>query len=106
MSVLKNFKTIPGRPMGGATGPKCIFFFKFTMRFLAKKKQGGLSPPKRATGACRPPQGRQGSVAHQRGDRALSPTRGATASHPKRAKLWVTHAAHRKLKGKPFLFQQ
>ena len=37
MSVLKNFKNTPGRPMG-ATGPRCNFFFKFATRSMAEKK--------------------------------------------------------------------
>ena len=79
MSVLKYFKTTPGRPPIGRQALIVIFFFKFATKSLAKKMQG----------ACRPPNGRQGPVAHPRGDRALSPTRGATASHPKSAALWV-----------------
>ena len=64
MSVLENFKNIPRSPYGGATGLKCnFFFFKFATKSLEKKKEGGLSPPpQRATGPCRPPQGRQGPV--------------------------------------------
>src|SRR6185437_10764963 len=48
----------------GATGLKCnFFFFKFATKSLEKKKEGGLSPPpQRATGPCRPPQGRQGPL--------------------------------------------
>ena len=39
----------------GATGLKCnFFFFKFATKSLEKKKEG----------ACRPPNGRQASVAH------------------------------------------
>ena len=64
-----------------ATGLKCnFFFFKFATKSLEKKKEGGLSPPQRATGPCRPPQGRQasgparGPVAPPAGDRGgLSP---------------------------------
>ena len=61
MSVLENFKNIPRSPYGGATGLKCNFFFKFATKSLEKKKEGGLSPPQRATGPCRPPQGRHAS---------------------------------------------
>ena len=71
MSVLKYFKTTPGRPMGGRQALSVIFFSSNLQRDSwqkKKKKQGGLSPHQRATGACRPPQGRQGPVAHQRGD--------------------------------------
>ena len=71
MSVLKYFKNTLRSPLHRATGLKCnFFFFKFATRFLAKKNKG----------ACRPTNGRQGPVAHPRGDRALAPTRGATAS--------------------------
>ena len=68
MSVLKYFKNIQRSPPHRATGPKCIFFFKFAMRSLEKKKKSpvapptgdrGLSPSPRATGACRPLGGRQ-----------------------------------------------
>ena len=74
MSVLENFKNIPRSPYGGATGLKCnFFFFKFATKSLEEKKRGGLSPPQRATGPCRPPQGRQGPVARWGGDRVPSP---------------------------------
>ena len=60
ISVLKNFKNTPGRPMG-ATGPRCNFFLQICNEVHGRKKmKGGMSPPQRATGACRPPQGRQG----------------------------------------------
>ena len=68
MSVFKYFKNIPRSPSHRATGPMCNFFFKFATKSLEKKKQGlspvgggdrGLSPTPRATGACRPPLGRQ-----------------------------------------------
>ena len=61
MSVLKYFKNIPRSPSHRATGPMCNFFFKFATKSL-KKKEGGLSPPQRATGPCRPLEGRQGPV--------------------------------------------
>ena len=74
MSVLENFKNIPRSPYGGRQGSNVIFFFfKFSKKSLEKKKEGGLSPPQRATGPCRPPQGRQGPVARWGGDRAPSP---------------------------------
>ena len=61
MSVLKYFKNILRSPSHRATGPKCnFFFFKFATKSLEKKK--ALSPPQRATGACRPPLGRQGQA--------------------------------------------
>jgi len=54
MSVLKNFKTNPGRPMG-ATGPRCNFFLQICNEIHDRKKmKGGLSPPPRATGGRRP----------------------------------------------------
>ena len=72
MSVLDNFKNIPRSPYGGRQGSNVIFFLQICNEVPGEKKRGGLSPPQRATGACRPPQGRggrQGPVAHQRGDR-------------------------------------
>ena len=53
------FQNYPRSPYGGRQALSVIFFFKFATRSLAKKMQGGLSPPQRATGACRP-QWRQG----------------------------------------------
>ena len=64
MSVFKYFKNIPRSPSHRATGPMCNFFFKFATKSLEKKK-----------GTCRPPNGRQGHVAHPSGD---SPVGGAT----------------------------
>ena len=73
MSVLENFKNIPRSPYGGATGLKCnFFFFKFATK-SPEKKEGGLSPPHRATGPCRPPKGRQAPVARWGGDRVPPP---------------------------------
>ena len=69
MSVFKYFKNIPRSPSHRATGPMCNFFFQICNEVLGEKKRGGLSPPQRATGACRPPLGRQG----------LLPVGGATA---------------------------
>ena len=69
MSVFKYFKNIPRSPSHRATGPMCNFFFKFATKSLEKKKEGGLSPPQRATGPCRPPQGRHAPVARWGGDR-------------------------------------
>ena len=68
MSVLKYFKTTPGRPMGGRHALSVIFFLQICNEVHGKKKARGPVAPQRATGACRPPQGRQGPVAHQRGD--------------------------------------
>ena len=56
MSVLKYFKNTPRSPPHRATGPKCNFFSSNLQRGLWKKK--ALSPPQRATGACRPLGGR------------------------------------------------
>ena len=79
MSVLENFKNIPRSPYGGATGLKCNFFLQICNEVPGEKKEGGLSPPQRATGPCRPPQGRQASgPARGAGVRQASgPTRGA-----------------------------
>src|SRR6185503_16128204 len=57
MSVLKYFKNIPRSPSHRATGLKCNFFSSNLQRSPWRKKRGGLSPPQRATGACRPPLG-------------------------------------------------
>ena len=70
MSVLKYFKNIPRSPSHRATGPMCNFFFQICNEVTGEKK-GGLSPPQRATGPCRPPQGRQAPVARWGGDRVL-----------------------------------
>src|SRR6185437_10010141 len=67
MSVLKYFKNIPRSPSHRATSPKCNFFSSNLQRSPWKKR-----------GACRPPNGRQGPVAHPSGDRVLSPVGGAT----------------------------
>ena len=72
MSVLENFKNILWSPYGGATGLKCIFFSNL-QRSPWSKKTGGLSPSQRATGPCRPPQGRQAPVARWGGDRLPPP---------------------------------
>ena len=62
MSVLENFKNIPRSPYGGRQGSNVIFFSSNLQRSpWRKKKEGGLSPPQRATGPCRPPQGRPSS---------------------------------------------
>ena len=53
----------------GATGLKCNFFSSNLQRSPWRKKRGGMSPPQRAIGPCRPPQGRQGPVARWGGDR-------------------------------------
>ena len=46
----------------GATELKCNFFLQICNEVPGEKKRG-LSPPQRATGPCRPPQGRQAPVA-------------------------------------------
>ena len=46
----------------GATGLKCNFFSSNLQRSPWRKKRGGpVAPPQRATGPCRPPQGRPSS---------------------------------------------
>ena len=65
MSVLKYFKNTPRSTPHRATGPKCDFFSSNSQRGPWQKK-----------GACRLPNGRQGPVAHPRGDRGLSPVWG------------------------------
>ena len=61
------FQKYPQSPPHRATGLKCNFFFSNSQWGPWKKK--ALSPPQRATGACRPPLGRQGPVARWGGDR-------------------------------------
>ena len=67
MSVLKYFKNIPRSPPIGRQALSVIFFLQIRNEVPGKKK--GMSPTQRATGACRPPQGRQGLVARWGGDR-------------------------------------
>ena len=69
MAVLKYFKNIPRSPSHRATGPKCNFFLQICNEVPGEKK--GPVAPQRATGACRPPLGRQGPVARWGGDRAF-----------------------------------
>ena len=59
MSVLDNFKNIPRSPYGGRQGSNVIFFLQICNEVPGEKKEGGLSPPQRATSP----------VAHPRGDR-------------------------------------
>ena len=84
-------KIYPGRPMGGRQGSNVIFFLQICKEVPGEKKEGGLSPPQRATGPCRPSQGRPvaysslqapgGPVAPPVGDRGcLSPLPRATGS--------------------------
>ena len=62
MSVLKYFKNTPRSPPIGRQDLSVIFFLQICNEVPGGKKRGGLSPPQRATGACRPPLGRQGPV--------------------------------------------
>ena len=84
MSVLKYFKNTPPVAPHRATGLKCNFFFQIRNEVPGKKK--ALSPPQRATGACRPAHGRPplgpahgrgsvagGPVAPPAGDRGIPP---------------------------------
>ena len=62
MSVLENFKNIHRSPYGGATWLKCNFFSSSNLQQSPwRKKKRGPVAPQRATGPCRPPQGRQAS---------------------------------------------
>ena len=58
MSVLKYFKNTPWSPPIGRHALSVISFSSNSQRGPWKKK--GPVAPQRATGACRPPQGRQG----------------------------------------------
>ena len=69
MSVLKYFKNTPRSPPIGRQALSVIIFLQIRNEVPGKKK--ALSPPQRATGACRPPLGRQGTVARWGGDRAF-----------------------------------
>ena len=71
MSVLKYFKNTSRSPLIGRQALSIIFFFQIRNEVPGKKK--GLSPTQQATGACRPPQERQGPVARWGGDRVPSP---------------------------------
>jgi len=64
MFVLKYFKNTPRSPPHRATGTKCNFFSLNLQRGPWQKKR------KEKKRACRPPNGRQGPVAHPRGGRA------------------------------------
>ena len=63
MSVLKNFKNIPGRPAIGRQALSVIFF-QICNEVPGQKKN--------ERGACRPPTGDMG-LAHPRGDRVPPP---------------------------------
>ena len=73
MFVLKYFKNTPRSPPIGRQALIVIFFLQIRNEVPGKKK-----------GACPPPSphGRQGPVAHPRGDRGLSPVGGATGASP------------------------
>ena len=63
MSVLKNFKNTPRSPYGGRQDLDVIFFLQICNEVHGRKKMKGrpvATPHPRATGACRPPQRRQG----------------------------------------------
>ena len=64
MSVLKYFKTTPGRPPIGRQVLSVIFFLQICNEIPGKKN---------ARGPVAPPNGRQGPVAHPRGDRVPLP---------------------------------
>ena len=61
MSVLENFQKYTPVALWGATGLKCNFFLQICNKVPGEKKRGGPVAPQRATGPCRPPQGRQAS---------------------------------------------
>ena len=64
MSVLENFKNIPGHPIGGRQGSNVIFFSSNLQRSPWRKKKRGACrpPPPGATGPCRLLGGRQGPL--------------------------------------------
>ena len=68
MSVLKYFKNIPRSLSIGRQAQSVIFFSSNLQRSPWRKKRGPVAP-QRATGACRPPLGRQTPVARWGGDR-------------------------------------
>ena len=87
MSVLENFKNIPRSPYGGATGLKCNFFSSNLQRSpWRKKKEGGLSPPQRATGPYRPPKGRQASGPARGASRPSCGRQGGPVAPPTRGR--------------------
>ena len=59
--------------MGGRQGSNVIFFLQICNEVPGEKKRGGPVAPQRATGPCRPPQGRHAPVARWGGDRVPSP---------------------------------
>ena len=83
MSVLKYFKNTPGRPPIGRQALSVIFFLQIRNEVPGKKKKA-LSPPQRATGACRPrlgrPLGPARAPAHGRGRGPVAPPRATGVS--------------------------
>ena len=67
MSVLQYFKNTPRSPPIGRQAQSIIFFLQIRNEVPGERKKKG---------ACRPPNGRQGPVAHPWGDRGLSPVGG------------------------------
>ena len=57
------FQNYPRSLYGGRQDLSVIFILQICNEVHGKKTRGPVAPPKRATGACRPPTG-----AHQRGD--------------------------------------
>ena len=58
----------------GRQGSNVIFFLQICNEVPGEKKRGEpVAPPQRATGPCRPPQGRQAHVARWGGDRVPPP---------------------------------
>ena len=76
MSILKYFKNTPGRPIQALS---VKFFVQIRNEVPVKKT---LSPPQRATGACRPAHGRPLGPAHGRGRGACRPPPWATGVSP------------------------
>ena len=64
-------KIYPGRPPIGRQA-QCVIFFQICNEVLGDKKNKPCRPLGGATGACRPPLGRQGPVARWGGDRPPS----------------------------------
>ena len=82
MSVLKYFKTTPGRSHR-ATCPNCNFFSSNLQRDPWQKKyKEALSPPQRATGGPVAPPGRPMGPAHRRDMGAYRPPRATGACSP------------------------
>ena len=80
---MENFKNIPRSPYGGRQGSNVIFFPSNLQRIPWREKRGGLSPPQRATGPCRPPQGRQASGPARGAGRPSCGRQGGLSSPPR-----------------------